>query len=115
MVGGLYAPDDERRDAGFSIFYMGINIGGFFAPLVTGFLAQSPLFKDWLAAWGFDPAQSWHWGFARRRRRHDARAHRLRAPARAASRDVGRAPAGAVTAVGARASSSSPARLPSWR
>ena len=41
MVGGLYAPGDARRDAGFSIFYMGINVGAFFAPLVTGFLAQS--------------------------------------------------------------------------
>ena len=48
MVGGLYAPGDERRDAGFSIFYMGINIGGFLAPLVTGFLAQTDTFKDWL-------------------------------------------------------------------
>jgi POT family proton-dependent oligopeptide transporter len=63
LVGGLYTPDDERRDAGFSIFYMGVNIGAFFAPLVTGFLAQSPLFKSWLAAQGFDPANSWHWGF----------------------------------------------------
>ncbi|HEY8248330.1 MAG TPA: peptide MFS transporter [Hyphomicrobium sp.] len=63
MVGGLYERDDERRDAGFSIFYMGINIGGFLAPLVTGFLAQSDTFKSWLAAGGFDPADSWHWGF----------------------------------------------------
>ncbi len=63
MVGGLYGEGDERRDAGFSIFYMGINIGGLMAPLVTGFLAQSLLFKAWLAAWGFDPALSWHWGF----------------------------------------------------
>jgi POT family proton-dependent oligopeptide transporter len=64
MTGGLYTRDDERRDAGFSIFYMGVNLGAFFAPLVTGFLAQSSIFKDWLAAHGFDPAQSWHWGFA---------------------------------------------------
>ena len=63
MVGGLYAPGDERRDAGFSIFYMGINVGGFLAPLVTGFLAQSDTFKGWLSAGGFDPADSWHWGF----------------------------------------------------
>jgi proton-dependent oligopeptide transporter, POT family len=63
MVGGLYREGDERRDAGFSIFYMGINIGGFIAPLVTGFLAQSNLFKSWLVAWGYDPALSWHWGF----------------------------------------------------
>ena len=63
MVGALYAPGDERRDAGFSIFYMGINVGGFLAPLVTGFLAQSDTFKGWLSAGGFDPADSWHWGF----------------------------------------------------
>ncbi|WP_305092829.1 peptide MFS transporter [Prescottella sp. R16] len=36
LVGDLYAPDDDRRDAGFSIFYMGINIGGLIGPLVTG-------------------------------------------------------------------------------
>lgn len=64
LVGALYAKGDRRRDAGFSIFYMGINIGAFLAPLVTGFLAQSATFKDWLAANGFDPAKSWHWGFA---------------------------------------------------
>ncbi len=64
LVGGLYARDDERRDAGFSLFYTGINIGALIAPLVTGFLAQSATFKGWLAAAGFDPAQSWHWGFA---------------------------------------------------
>src|SRR5690606_16741282 len=38
MVGDLYPKDDPRRDAGFSLFYMGINIGGFVAPLVTGYL-----------------------------------------------------------------------------
>jgi proton-dependent oligopeptide transporter, POT family len=63
MVGGLYREGDERRDAGFSIFYMGINIGGLAAPLITGFLAQSVMFKQWLSEWGFDPALSWHWGF----------------------------------------------------
>ncbi len=64
LVGGLYGQRDTRRDAGFSLFYMGINIGGFFAPLVTGFLAQSPAMKEWLTARGLDPLQSWHWGFA---------------------------------------------------
>lgn len=64
LVGALYDRDDTRRDAGFSIFYMGINVGAFFAPLVTGFLAQSQWFKTWLQDNGFDPAQSWHWGFA---------------------------------------------------
>jgi len=64
MVGSLYAPDDERRDAGFSIFYMGINLGAFLAPLVTGYLAQSPSWKAQLVAMGFNPLHSWHWGFA---------------------------------------------------
>jgi POT family proton-dependent oligopeptide transporter len=48
LVGLLYASDDPRRDSGFTIFYMGINIGGAAAPLLTGWLA----FKyGW--AWGF--------------------------------------------------------------
>lgn len=38
MVGMMYDKNDPRRDSGFTIFYMGINIGGFIAPLVTGFL-----------------------------------------------------------------------------
>lgn len=49
LVGTLYAKNDTRRDAGFSIFYMGINIGGLIGPLVTGWLQVS---------WGF------HIGFA---------------------------------------------------
>jgi len=49
MVGDLYDEEDTRRDAGFSIFYMGINMGSFLAPLVTGFAADRA---------GF------HWGFA---------------------------------------------------
>ncbi|MCL6616900.1 MAG: oligopeptide:H+ symporter, partial [Anoxybacillus ayderensis] len=36
VVGDLYAEGDHRRDAGFSIFYMGINLGAFLAPLVVG-------------------------------------------------------------------------------
>lgn len=64
LVGQLYAPSDVRRDAGFSIFYMGINVGAFFAPLLTGYLAQHSAFKARLVAWGYDPAHSWHWGFA---------------------------------------------------
>jgi POT family proton-dependent oligopeptide transporter len=63
MVGSLYRPTDERRDAGFSIFYMGINIGAFLAPLVTGYLAQSEGWRAQLTAWGLNPATSWHWGF----------------------------------------------------
>jgi POT family proton-dependent oligopeptide transporter len=48
MVGQLYRPGDGRRDAGFTIFYMGINVGGFIAPLICGYLAQRV---------------GWHWGF----------------------------------------------------
>lgn len=49
LVGSLYSKEDTRRDAGFSIFYMGVNIGGLLGPLLTGFLHQR---------WGF------HIGFA---------------------------------------------------
>lgn len=49
IVGTLYSEKDPRRDAGFSLFYLGINLGGLFGPLLTGLL-QSTL--------GF------HWGFA---------------------------------------------------
>ncbi len=44
LVGDLYAPDDQRRDAGFSIFYMGINLGGLLGPLLTGWAQKN---------WGF--------------------------------------------------------------
>ena len=40
IVGQLYTAEDQRRDAGFSIFYMGINLGAFLAPLVCGYLGQ---------------------------------------------------------------------------
>ena len=63
IVGQLYSPEDARRDAGFSIFYMGINLGGFLAPLVTSFLAQHPAFRAMLESWGMDPNRAWHWGF----------------------------------------------------
>jgi POT family proton-dependent oligopeptide transporter len=49
LVGQLYRADDNRRDAGFSIYYMGINLGAFAAPLVCGFLGQRV---------------NWHLGFA---------------------------------------------------
>lgn len=64
MVGSLYGKEDPRRDSGFSIFYMGINVGAVMAPLVCGWLAESATFKQWLIGRGFDPLQSWHWGFA---------------------------------------------------
>ena len=63
LVGQLYDEKDDRRDAGFSIFYMGINVGAFFSPLVCGFLAQHPTFKQFLIGFGMDPTSSWHWGF----------------------------------------------------
>src|SRR5262245_48203773 len=44
VVGSLYAQGDPRRDAGFSIFYMGINLGAFLGPLIAGYLAQR---VDW--------------------------------------------------------------------
>lgn len=44
LVGSLYSIDDSRRDAGFSIYYMGVNIGGLLGPLLTGLAQQE---------WGF--------------------------------------------------------------
>jgi proton-dependent oligopeptide transporter, POT family len=64
MVGQLYGPDDKRRDSGFSIFYMGINLGGWLAPIVCGFLAQDPRFRVGLASIGIHAEHTWHWGFA---------------------------------------------------
>jgi POT family proton-dependent oligopeptide transporter len=63
LVGKLYPPDDVRRDAGYSIFYMGINTGAFIAPLITGWLAQGESFKRILTSLGFEAHGSWHWGF----------------------------------------------------
>ncbi|MFD2922492.1 peptide MFS transporter [Halobacillus naozhouensis] len=40
VVGDLYAPEDYRRDSGFSIFYMGINLGAFLSPLIVGTVGQ---------------------------------------------------------------------------
>src|SRR5581483_2417814 len=41
LVGTLYAPDDDRRDAGFSLFYLGINVGALVGPLLTGLLQST--------------------------------------------------------------------------
>jgi POT family proton-dependent oligopeptide transporter len=49
LVGRLYPPDDPRRDSAFSIFYMGINLGAFLAPIVSGYLGE---------------VFGWHYGFA---------------------------------------------------
>lgn len=48
-VGSLYEKNDPRRDGGFTIFYMGVNLGAFFAPLVCGYLGEKV---------------GWGWGFA---------------------------------------------------
>ncbi len=48
IVGDLYPEGGARRDAGFSIFYMGINVGAFFGQLITGYLGEQV---------------GWHWGF----------------------------------------------------
>lgn len=48
QVGMLYSPADQRRDRAYSIFYVGINLGGFFAPLVCGTLGET---------------LGWHFGF----------------------------------------------------
>jgi len=48
MVGGLYAPGDIRRDSGFTIFYIGINIGAATAPLLVGYIGE---------------VYGWHYGF----------------------------------------------------
>src|SRR5262247_885710 len=49
IVGELYSPEDQRRDAGFSIFYIGINIGAFTAPLLCGFFGEK---IDWHLGFG---------------------------------------------------------------
>jgi len=49
QVGDLYAPGDPRRDRAYSIFYVGINLGAFLAPLVCGTLGEKA---------------GWHFGFA---------------------------------------------------
>ena len=46
MLGTLYSREDARRDAGFSIFYMGINLGAFIGPIIAGALAER---VDWHA------------------------------------------------------------------
>ena len=81
MVGQLYAPGDPRRDAGFTLFYMGINAGAFIAPLVTGWLASyftdTPLQQNYhivFGAAGFGMLLSllWFW-FGRRSLRNVGR------------------------------------------
>ena len=64
LVGRLYEKEDGRRDAGFTIFYMGINLGAFAAPLVCGtWLAESESFREWLKGRGLPPSAAWHVAF----------------------------------------------------
>ena len=63
LVGELYAAGDVRRDAGYSLYYMGINLGALLAPLVCGWLALSEAARGWLRALGLAPELAWHWGF----------------------------------------------------
>ncbi len=51
MVGQLYPPGDKRVDSAFTIFYMGINLGAFIAPLACGFLGDTGCPEDF--RWGF--------------------------------------------------------------
>ncbi|WP_401000111.1 peptide MFS transporter [Agromyces sp. GXQ0307] len=51
VVGTLYSRDDPRRDAGFSLFYLGINLGAFLGPIITGLLQSTVGFH-----WGFGAA-----------------------------------------------------------
>jgi POT family proton-dependent oligopeptide transporter len=48
IVGRLYGPEDPRRDSAFTIFYMGINLGGLLSPILCGYLGER---------------FGWHWGF----------------------------------------------------
>jgi POT family proton-dependent oligopeptide transporter len=64
IVGQLYKPDDPRRDAGFTIYYMGINIGAGAAPLIGMLIAQSQGFRHMLESHGIDPNSCWHIAFA---------------------------------------------------
>jgi POT family proton-dependent oligopeptide transporter len=50
MVGSLYGEKDPRRDSGFTIFYMGINLGAFIAPFVAGYLGQNIQWRYGFAA-----------------------------------------------------------------
>jgi POT family proton-dependent oligopeptide transporter len=64
LVGQLYAPGDIRRDAGFTIYYMGINIGAGLAPLIGMFVAQNDGFRAMIEGWGLDPNLCWKFAFA---------------------------------------------------
>src|SRR6185369_15400014 len=64
IVGQLYGPTDIRRDSGYTIYYMGINIGAGLAPLIGMLIAQNLGFRHLLQNHGLDPNLCWKIGFA---------------------------------------------------
>jgi len=64
VVGQLYKPDDVRRDSGYTIYYVGINVGAGLAPLVGMLIAQNVGFRQLLGRHGFDPNLCWNLSFA---------------------------------------------------
>jgi POT family proton-dependent oligopeptide transporter len=57
MVGQLYPENDKRIDSAYTVFYMGINLGAFIAPLICGYLGENIAFK-----WGFFCSRCWNVG-----------------------------------------------------
>lgn len=60
MVGRLYAPDDNRKDSAFTIFYMGVNVGSTIAPLVCGLVGNTGHPEDFNGD-SSQPASAWCW------------------------------------------------------
>ncbi|MBT8053715.1 MAG: MFS transporter [Xanthomonadales bacterium] len=89
MVGKLYSTNDERRDSGFTIFYMGINMGAFIAPIITGWLATSlfgtdasPAYQYVFGASGVGMLISMAWFYFGRRQLQDIGRPPAEAPGR---------------------------------
>ena len=61
FVGTFYEEGSEKRDRGFNLFYMGINVGAFLAPITCGAIGQDPNLSLFGEAAG---SNSWHYGFA---------------------------------------------------
>lgn len=64
LVGQLYSDHDVRRDSGYTIYYMGINIGATLAPFACGYLATDKDFRAFLVDQGWDPNLCWNFAFA---------------------------------------------------
>ncbi|MBI3132683.1 MAG: peptide MFS transporter [Acidobacteria bacterium] len=63
LVGMLYEKNDPRQDGGYSVYYMGINIGALIAPLILGYMAQDPAFVKALASLGLGSYNGWRMAF----------------------------------------------------